>query len=115
MTDWTKKGVRGLPGAFLVTFCAYKKSPGVRGRGGPAEENPGPGRKVNAAAGGREGSLGWGAPETTAQKWARRRHAQPGGLKKARPATGESALRGRAGPTKKQRSQFVYTNVMISS
>ena len=28
VSDWTKTGVQGLPGAFLVTFCAYKKSPG---------------------------------------------------------------------------------------
>ena len=29
-----KEGVRGLPGAFLVTFCAYKKLPGS-GAGSP--------------------------------------------------------------------------------
>ena len=27
MSDWAKKG-SGSPGAFLVTFCAYKKLPG---------------------------------------------------------------------------------------
>ena len=27
-SDWAKTGVWGLPSAFLVTFCAYKKLPG---------------------------------------------------------------------------------------
>ena len=26
-SDWAKKGVQGLPGTFLVTFCVYKKLP----------------------------------------------------------------------------------------
>ena len=60
-TDWASKGVQGLLGAFLVTFCAYKKLPGS-GLGRPGRPRAASdlfgstqvcGRKVNAAAGGK--------------------------------------------------------------
>ena len=60
-TNWANKGVQGLPGAFLVTFCAYKKLPGS-GLGRPGRPRAASDlfgstqvcdRKVNAAAGGK--------------------------------------------------------------
>ena len=39
VSDWEKTGVWGLPGAFLVTFCAYKKLPGS-GPGRPGNRSP---------------------------------------------------------------------------
>ena len=69
-TNWANKGVQGLPGAFFVTFCAYKKLPGS-GLGKPGQPRAASDlfgstqvcdRKGNAAAGGRKDSLGWGGP-----------------------------------------------------
>ena len=59
-----KSGSGGTPAAFWSLFRRGKS-------------DPGPGRKVNAAIGGREGSLGWGGPGAKARSgWLRRRRGK---------------------------------------
>ena len=77
-SDWTK-GRGSSPkgaGVFLDTFCTSKKYPGVRGREGPAGKHPGSG-KVNAAPGGKEGSLGRAGPNPKAEDAGKRRGLPP--------------------------------------
>ena len=83
-TNWANKGVQGLPGAFLVTFCAYKKLPGS-GLGRPGRPRAASdlfgstqvcGRKVDAAAGGREAAWAGEARAAEGRFWPVRK--QPG-------------------------------------